>query len=188
MRRAAAGRNAILLEILNALPAPLYRLRIGMGRLPHIRMCQGSSQTGRRTCVNNPAVAVHEGKGRRRASCVGKMQAKWQAEWQARGRPSCGCSSTSSPLTAARVRCAAKRGSRVRVRVPALGFRPAHRSSPGSTDSLGLPNVAFCRKNLVPHDPARQNCSCPPVSRLSVPVFLHFHFSSRNPLCSYRNV
>jgi hypothetical protein len=109
-------------------------------------------------------------------SSVGKMQ----AEWQARGRPSCGCSSSPrTALMAARVRCAEKRGSR---RVAASGFRPAHRSSPGSTDSLVLPIFAFCRKNLVPLDPARQNCSCPPVSRLSVPVFLHFHLSSRDPL------
>ena len=27
-----------------------------------------------------------------------------------------------------------------------------------------------------------RTCSCPPVSRLSVPVFLHFHLSSRDPL------
>jgi len=87
-----------------------------------------------------------------------------------------GCSSSPrTALVAVRLQCAEKRGSR---RVAASGFRPAHRSSPGSTDKSG---TAFCRKNLVPLDPARQNCSCPPVSRLSVPVFLHFHLSSRDP-------
>jgi hypothetical protein len=105
-------------------------------------------------------------------SSVGKMQ----AEWQARGRPPCGCSSSPrTTLVAARVQCAEKRGSR---RVAASGFRPAHRSSPGSTDKSG---TAFCRKNLVPLDPAGRTCSCPPVSRWSVPVFLHFHLSSRDP-------
>jgi hypothetical protein len=162
----------MLLEIVHAVPAPLCPgpNRLTTRRHLHIRVWLWQSQQGKSTPVHNPrrcCTCMKE----QRASCVGET-----------------CKKKGQPVVNRRPASPRVLAPLPETHMPWKGVvesRPQH-------SGLHVACVHACvhwnsgtgqlhRKNMVPLDPARQNCPGPPVSRLSVPVFLHLHLCLEVP-------
>jgi len=182
VRRAVEGEerkeeHAILLEILDAVRASLYYnpIRFTTGRHPDIRVWLWAIKTRMPTSVDqpNPAIVARAG-----TYCRNETARRAPRVWGRRKKVSSNRSSVvwllfKSPSPS----CAARRGNRV----PASRFKSsAHLVCAHCPFVPVLANAVStrCRRNLVPLSPVRQNSPRPPVSRLSVPVFLHLHLSS----------